>query len=406
MSQYNTLLKNIDKLENQVYSSGFDISKFLLNDQDAVKQLIKVKNPLMSDNDIDIMVDSEDDLMSKLEIEENKISESEEMLASKYQSLNDDDKENQIIIRLKLREDRKRSKRESIQVAKKVYKDRLLSYYEETKNIKNEIRISSFLLVENSIDLSKKLINAVIQTSSTIPGVAIMMVSMPFNVPGAITLAITVVEAFMDIVTKMKEIVQLLPPLKKLEIVTDQKGLSVVSSILNPILSILSSIWSPISALSKIVSSIISAIGSSLKRNRNRIFRKATRRLKKLGHLFKINKRGDEYTVDGTKLYSYDEDDIDEVKDLLDTFKVSRNKVVDYNQKIGDKTFEQTLDDLQSQLNGVEIPKNYPTNSDDVYSKYLYDVELPDGTILKNINDEGLESIKEKYKIEFTSLSI
>lgn len=406
MSQYNTLLKNIDKLENQVYSSGFDISKFLLNDQDAVKQLIKVKNPLMSDNDIDIMVDSEDDLMSKLEIEENKIAESEEMLASKYQSLNDDDKENQRIIRLKLREDRKRSKRESIQVAKKVYKDRLLSYYEETKNIKNEIRISSFLLVENSIDLSKKLINAVIQTSSTIPGVAIMMVSMPFNVPGAITLAITVVEAFMDIVTKMKEIVQLLPPLKKLEIVTDQKGLSAVSSILNPILSILSSIWSPISALSKIVSSIISAIGSSLKRNRNRIFRKATRRLKKLGHLFKINKRGDEYTVDGTKLYSYDEDDIDEVKDLLDTFKVSRNKVVDYNQKIGDKTFEQTLDDLQSQLNGVEIPKNYPTNSDDVYSKYLYDVELPDGTILKNINDEGLESIKEKYKIEFTSLSI
>jgi hypothetical protein len=233
-----------------------------------------------------------------------------------------------------------------------------------------------------------------------------MMAAIPFNVPGAITLVITVVEAFMDIVTKMKEIVQLLPPLKKLEIVTDSKGLSVISSILNPILSILSSIWSPISALSKIVSSIISAIGSSMKKNRNRIFRKATRKLKKLGHLFKRNKRGDEYTVDGTKLYSYDEDDIDEVKDLLDTFKIARNKVVDYNQKIGDKTFEQTLDDLQSQLNSVEVPKKYPTSSDDVYSKYLYDVELPDGTILKNINDEGLESIKEKYKIEFTSLSI
>lgn len=406
MSQYNTLLKNIDKLENQVYSSGFDISKFFLNDQDAVKQLIKVKNPLMSDNDIDLMVDSEDDLMSKLEIEENKIAESEEQLASKDQNLTEDDKETQRIIRLKLREDRRRSKRETIQVAKKVYKDRLLSYYEESKDIKNEIRISSFLLVENSIDLSKKLINAVIQTSSTIPGVTIMMAAIPFNVPGAITLAITVVEAFMDIVTKMKEIVQLLPPLKKLEIVTDSKGLSVISSILNPILSILSSIWSPISALSKIVSSIISAIGSSMKKNRNRIFRKATRKLKKLGHLFKRNKRGDEYTVDGTKLYSYDEDDIDEVKDLLDTFKIARNKVVDYNQKIGDKTFEQTLDDLQSQLNSVEIPKNYPTSSDDVYSKYLYDVELPDGTILKNINDEGLESIKEKYKIEFTSLSI
>jgi len=406
MSQYNTLLKNIDKLENQVYSSGFDISKFFLNDQDAVKQLIKVKNPLMSDNDIDLMVDSEDDLMSKLEIEENKIAESEEQLASKDQSLTEDDKETQRIIRLKLREDRRRSKRETIQVAKKVYKDRLLSYYEESKDIKNEIRISSFLLVENSIDLSKKLINAVIQTSSTIPGVTIMMAAIPFNVPGAITLVITVVEAFMDIVTKMKEIVQLLPPLKKLEIVTDSKGLSVISSILNPILSILSSIWSPISALSKIVSSIISAIGSSMKKNRNRIFRKATRKLKKLGHLFKRNKRGDEYTVDGTKLYSYDEDDIDEVKDLLDTFKIARNKVVDYNQKIGDKTFEQTLDDLQSQLNSVEVPKNYPTSSDDVYSKYLYDVELPDGTILKNINDEGLESIKEKYKIEFTSLSI
>lgn len=406
MSQYNTLLSNIDKLENQVYSSGFDISKFFLNDQDAVKQLIKVKNPLMSDNDIDLMVDSEDDLMSKLETEENKIAESEEILASKDQSLTEDDKETQRIIRLKSREDRRRSKREAIQVAKKVYKDRLLSYYEESKDIKNEIRISSFLLVENSIDLSKKLINAVIQTSSTIPGVTMMMAAIPFNVPGAITLAITVVEAFMDIVTKMKEIVQLLPPLKKLEIVTDSKGLSVISSILNPILSILSSIWSPISALSKIISSIISAIGSSMKKNRNRIFRKATRKLKKLGHLFKRNKRGDEYTVDGTKLYSYDEDDIDEVKDLLDTFKIARNKVVDYNQKIGDKTFEQTLDDLQSQLNSVEIPKKYPTNSDDVYSKYLYDVELPDGTILKNISDEGLESIKEKYKIEFTSSSI
>lgn len=53
MSQYSSLLSNIEKLENQVYSSGFDISKFFLSDQDSVKKLIKLKNPQMSKDDID-----------------------------------------------------------------------------------------------------------------------------------------------------------------------------------------------------------------------------------------------------------------------------------------------------------------------------------------------------------------
>lgn len=407
MSQYNTLLENINKLENQIYPVGFDISKFFLSDKESVKKLIKIKNPQMSSNDIDLMVDSEDESLLKLDEEEEKLSEKEDQIASKNETLNADEEASNRIVRLKMREERKRIKKENIQIAKKIYKDRLTSYYDETKNIKQEIRVSSFLLVENSIDLSKKLVNAVIQTSSTIPGVTIMMTAIPFNIPGAITLALTVVEAFMDIVTKMKDVVVLLSPLKKLEIVTDNKSLSIISSILNPVLSILSSLWSPISALIKMIKSITSALSSSLKRNRNKIFRRATRRLKKLGHLYKVNKRGDEYTVDGTTLYSYDEDDVDEVKELLDTFKISRNKVVDYNQKIGDKTFEETLDDLESQLNNVDLPtENYPIDSNDTYSKYLYDVKLPDGSVLVNITEEGLESIKENYKIEFTSSSI
>lgn len=382
MSQYNTLLENINNLENQIYPVGFDISKFFLSDKESVKKLIKIKNPQMSNKDINLMVDSEEESLLKLD-------EEEKIYKAKNKPFN------------------KEIKKENIQTSKKIYKNILKSYYDETKNIKQEIRVSSFLLVENSIDISKKLVNAVIQTSSTIPGVTIMMTAIPFNIPGAITLALTVVEAFMDIVTKMKDVVVLLSPLKKLEIVTDNKSLSIISSILNPVLSILSSLWSPISALIKMIKSITSALSSSLKRNRNKIFRRATRRLKKLGHLYKVNKRGDEYTVDGTTLYSYDEDDVDEVKELLDTFKISRNKVVDYNQKIGDKTFEETLDDLESQLNNVDLPtENYPIDSNDTYSKYLYDVRLPDGSVLVNITEEGLESIKENYKIEFTSSSI
>lgn len=407
MSQYSNLLSNIEKLENQVYSSGFDISKFFLSDQDSVKKLIKLKNPQMSKDDIDLMVDSHDDTMSKLDLEENKLASIEENLALKRDKhLTPEEAKNQKIIRAKVREERKKKRKEDIEVAKRIYKDRLKSYYDECKEIKNEIRISAFSLVENSVDLSKKLINAVIQTSSTIPGVAIMMAAPPFNVPGAITLAISVINLLMDIITKLKEIVQLLPPLKKLEIIMDDKGLSSISSVLNPILSIITALWIPIGALSKVISAITGGISSSLKKNKNRVFKRATRKLKKLGHLYKINKRGDEYTVDDTILYSYDGDDIDDVKELLDTFKISNNKVIDYKQKIGDKTFEEVLDDMQSQLDSIKSDNNLPNSDSDIYSQYLYDIELPDGTILVNISDEGLEDIKNKYKIEFTPSSI
>ena len=67
MTRYDTLISNIELFENQAFSTEFDITPYLLSDDDAVKKLISTKNPKLTKDQIDIIVDDEETLIKKIE---------------------------------------------------------------------------------------------------------------------------------------------------------------------------------------------------------------------------------------------------------------------------------------------------------------------------------------------------
>lgn len=101
-------------------------------------------------------------------------------------------------------------------------------------------------------------------------------------------------------------------------------------------------------------------------------------------------------------MFSYDEDDVDEIVDLLTTFKLngSPNKVstrvVDYQIP-----FDGSLNNVESELDGLEY--EVPETEKDEFQDYIYDVKLPDGTVIQNISDEGIEYLKTKYKLQYSN---
>ena len=123
--------------------------------------------------------------------------------------------------------------------------------------------------------------------------------------------------------------------------------------------------------------------------SRNKIFRKATRKLRKLGH-FKNN--NDKYEIEGKRYRADSEEDAAEVADLLDIFKVnnSTNKVFDYVKNIDDKD-----------LKNLGLPDKPIVAKEDLPESllYLYDVQLPNGSILYNKTESDIEELRKVYKI-------
>jgi hypothetical protein len=126
---------------------------------------------------------------------------------------------------------------------------------------------------------------------------------------------------------------------------------------------------------------------------------------------------------------SFDEDDVEEIQGLLDTFIVGfegdqrRNRVVAYRKKITidarelaaltGKTFDEDydfseldLDDIANQLENVQMPE-IVTDDDipdaDIEDRFVYDLELPDGTIIQNITEDGIEYYNQNYILKYVN---
>jgi ABC-type Zn uptake system ZnuABC Zn-binding protein ZnuA len=108
--------------------------------------------------------------------------------------------------------------------------------------------------------------------------------------------------------------------------------------------------------------------------------------LKKLGY-FKDN---ESYNIDGVSVKANSEEDASEIKDIIDVFKVSSNRIVGYKEE----TPEDLLNSIRNEVNKVQKIE-VPTNIEDS----LYDVRLPDGTVLINQTDDDLEELKKVYNI-------
>lgn len=365
MTKYDELLKNIEELQDLGYKSEFDISDFLLSKDDIVKKILSTKNPYLTKDQINMIVDSEDKLMSEMnsEIEEDLV--------------NVEGKTKEGI------EKAKTKKKEEIKAFKEHYKVKLKELYTEASKIIIEVKDAIFNLLKQMIVLAKKAITSLIQTSSSIAAIAMVVVAPPWNIPLAITTAVSVIDIILSFMNEVKMILPFLSPLNKLNLVLNADSLSIVCAILNPAILFIKGLWEKFSSLDSLIKSLIDKILSIISgSNKQKIFKKATARLRKLGY-FKNN---------------VDNDDKDEVADLLEIYNVdlSKKEVVSYKKEIDSNQIEN--------LSNFKSPVDY-TIKKTIEEIYAYDVLLPNGTFLYGLSEKDLEDLKQSYNIIIDQVS-
>lgn len=433
MTNYDVLIDNITKLEDAAYTNEFPIEKFLLDEKEVVKKILKQKNPQLTDEEVDYIVENEDTLIKK---EENKTTKEEAKKKKTKKNKEDKKKENEEERKKReaeleaAKEQKRKEIKEKIKVYKDTYKEKLKQLYTEAKALLREIKAAVFRLIKDIKDITKKFVTSTIQTFSSIPAIAIMIAAPPWNIAAAISTTMLIVDVYLELLNRTKNVIPFLDPLRKLSLVTDKKNLSVLSSILNVPVKILLALWAPILAIGDLVKKLIDSILNILKNRRTSVFKKATAKLRSLGHIphnpesigvagIEIKPYGDrrEYTVNGIRLHAYSEEDAEEVADLLSTFRVnapnqsnpsSSNKVIAYNSTLADE-LQGKLEDLNEQLNQPDLnfpdttnagKENQPSGS----TTTVFDVELPDGSKLYGISEEQLEDLKLSYNVVLNRL--
>jgi hypothetical protein len=210
---------------------------------------------------------------------------------------------------------------------------------------------------------------------------------------------------------------------------------------MNPIIEAIFALLAPIQGFENIIFTLLNALLSFIANLKESNFKKATKKLKKLGHLKKLDlplpeialnlitkvfwgtdNRGKRYDYDGdppgndgerlklsdnteVTVYSFSPDDIPEIIGLLDTFVVRNNRVVAYRQKIDFEGKQLEPEDLlvklTNELENAALPIEVKDTSE--FEQFVYDIKLPDGTVVLGISEEAVEFYKSKYTLNFVS---
>jgi hypothetical protein len=433
---FNNYLQSLDELQEEAYGTSLlDISTFFLPDKEILKKLIKSKNPFMSEEDIDIIVEDTETLIKK---GEDRLDEEENRLDEAENSLTTEELEQE---RERRKEELKKRIREEIEKIKEVYKEKLEQFKEEVKNLKREVREAIFVLTNKVKESAEALILAITKTATTLPGAIVMAVAPPWNIPAAITKVLLVIKAYLDLIAIVKMIVPYLEPTRKLPLLLSEGVLSTIgvtlkTSVITPMLAI----FIPIKILSNIIKALFDfikkLIGNAKKKGQP--FRKATKRLIKLGHIEKTigpNTGRQSYTnypddnskielSDGTPItvYSKDEDDIDEILGLLDQYEITNTskwggkshvkgfrkqkvefddsgKVDEFAADFDINNMDGFIESLEGKINESESKFDFKLPEE--IDEFIYNITLPDGTVIPNITEDGLEYYRNKFELRF-----
>ena len=464
--EFDKLIQNIEKLEKTNFDSGLTIEKFLLPDKEAIKKYIATLNPQMSPDDIDLMVDGAEELYKKIEekIENKKKSKEEkekgvtgsettgasqsattENPDSNEPTNPSDEKEKRRQEReAKLKEEaekRKKEIKEYVDLMKKIFFEKIKEIEKKVKEIKLELKTAFFTLKNKLQELTSKLINSLIAAAVAIPAAVLKLSLPPFNVPDAIKGMLALVQNLLDLIAVIKDVIPFLKPIRYLPLVTTKDNLAILGTIMNPIIEAIFALLAPIQGFENIIFTLLNALLSFIANLKESNFKKATKKLKKLGHLKKLDlplpeialnlitkvfwgtdNRGKKYDYDGdppgnegerlklsdnteVTVYSFSPDDIPEIIGLLDTFVVRNNRVVAYRKKIDFEGKQLEPEDLlvklTNELENAALPIEVKDTSE--FEQFVYDIKLPDGTVVLGISEEAVEFYKSKYTLNFLS---
>jgi len=380
MSEYKKLLDNIEKLQELGFNSVFNLDPYLLSIDDVAKKILKQKNPNMPIDDIDMIIDSEQISLEKMKKELDE------------EDKNENGNENRNNYKLTPEEKRIR-KEERIKQMKVAYKEKVTELKKQAKEIRKEIKIAFYNLIKEVKTIYKKVIAAFVQAGTSIAAISIVLAAPPWNIPLAVSYTMAIVDILLALISDLKAIIPLTFIFDQLHFVVDSKNLSILCSILNTNINIVLELWSKLNSFELLIKFLLDFIIKLLSgENKQKIFRKATRKLKKLGNFKDDNNT---YNIDGNDIRANSLEDAEEAKDFIDTYKVVNKKVIDYkNDSINP---EELLNQLKDQVN--ESPDiNIPKNIENSYFP-IYQVKLPNGTILRNQTEEDLEELRRIYNL-------
>lgn len=480
MPSYDKFLNVKEGFNQDILGGSFDIDNvggksLLLPNKDAAKKMLMMRNPDITKEQADMMFDSEKELMDKEEQREKKRREKEEQRAlsrEERKAISDAEKEKKRQEREARNAKRKEERKQRIKKYKELYKAKIEELKKEAKNLKQTIKDALHKLWEGFKDLIKRIYQAIVKTGAAIAGISVVITAPPWNVPNGIDQLMNVIENYLNVLKAIKELKPQMHPFDMIPLVTDKKSLRIIASIFNPLIKGLRLFYKPIKFMNQLITKALDWLGKFLKSRRESIFRKATRKLKKLGHLYRFwfihpnmkgekdlgivsipfpflpgTIRGDYYGVGSRPgveypCYAFEEEDLDEIQGLLDTFicgftrDKSRNRVVAYRRKftkeakdlaiLAGKGFGDEIDfasfdfeaaakdfaDVDNSNTGTNllatagITETVGDVSDDdinldVQDSFIYDIELPDGSIIQNITEEGIEYYRQNYLLKY-----
>lgn len=371
---------NIDKFKGEIYKSNFDISKHFLPDKEIVKNLIASKGNFTKD-DTHMMVDGKMKI-SKPEDIRGSVDNAKKIKDEQAAKAKGDASSKLKDAKGKQNEAMDSAEEQVSGVAAKVYPLPDNSpLHKEVKEQKEKVRESCAMLMKERDAVSKELINVTLLLANSVPAILGLSVTIPIpNIPSAIALACSIISLVSKLIDKIQDIFQHLEPLKKLKIMIAPEKYKKVTAPLVAALAALTALLKPILALKKAVQALLGQISKLVSPDSIKSQVKSLRK--------QIKNKGKEIK---------EAKDDGEDQDTIDNLEKEKRDMQDQLDKLlsGDVAKSADIDKIKN-----DIDKNLAEAIEaDTNVQYVYDVKLPDGTILADQTDEDLAALTDTYNI-------
>lgn len=386
-SEMDKLLENIESSRKELKAPGFDMNQYLLSDSDVVKNLLSIRNPNMTKGDINLMVDGLVDTGEQ----SSSIKEMESLS-------NDGDTDfKQKVISDKVEDSKNNLDKTGIPIPETDF------IYEEVRDLKSMIVEKTFEFVRKIQELIQDMVFAGITISQSIPG-AIQLITNPpvlvpaFNIPGMVTMLMNIILTLNSLKSKVDDVRGIFVNFSKLRVVCSEENANTVASILNGLNSKLNNeISSFTGEIDTFTGSASSSIKSSLDPSEEgKKVRTITKQLIRMKYLPNDN------------FILVDEDDKDGVNNILEEWEVidrtNKTKAVKRKKESKDNLDNlvssiEKLDNINDELKELTKVKKPSTGSTEMI---VYDIEFPDGKIVKGLTKEEVDGYTKTYNIIYS----
>lgn len=374
----------INRVRNESVD-GVDLNKLFLPNKEIVKLIIRQRNGKISKDDIDLMVNGfpangllKGDLSTLVDIK-NKM----------------DTPFKRRFVENTINDFKKNFSKYNIPI------DENDEMYKDAENMKRMFKQKLREFVRKGKELIEDSTFATISLSQSVPGSIQLVVTptfpMPsFNISGMMTMIISVLLSMKSIISKYLDFREIIPYFDVIYMLLGKKDANKIAGIINSIYNTVNAILDGIiNRVRDFINVILSLFKSLLDpREEAKRAKKVQKQLKKLKYLPNNN------------MSKVDEDDVDSVNAILDEWEVVDNSTEDRllrRKKEARDTIEQArnelnkLENINNELEELTNIKEDITIEDE--ETIVYDIELPDGKIIKGLTRDEIKNYEINYNI-------